>query len=62
MASPLRPVDLSHEKEAYYREIFNKLDVDKDGRIDVDELKQAYAKMGLLQVPGQAEVSSYLSY
>uniref|UniRef100_H2ZCF9 EF-hand domain-containing protein n=1 Tax=Ciona savignyi TaxID=51511 RepID=H2ZCF9_CIOSA len=42
-------------KEAYYRQIFEKLDVDKDGRVDVRELKEAYTNMGLLQVPGQAE-------
>ena len=58
MTSSLKPTDISPEKEAYYRKIFNQLDVDKDGRIDVEELKQAYGKMGLLQVPGQAEVSN----
>ena len=62
MASSSRPFDISPEKEAYYRKIFNKLDVDKDGRIDVEELKQAYGKMRLLQVPGQAEVCQFVLY
>ena len=48
--------ELSSEKEAYYRELFNQLDVDQDGHIDVEELKLAYNKMGLLHIPGQAEV------
>lgn len=42
-------------KEAYYRKIFEQLDVDNDGKVDVTELKQAYRNMGLWQVPGQAE-------
>nr|CAB3266175.1 calcium-binding mitochondrial carrier protein SCaMC-1 [Phallusia mammillata] len=49
------PLVISPDKEAYYIKIFKQLDVDNDGRVDVDELKQAYKKMGLLQVPGQAE-------
>ena len=54
-------VEITPEKEAYYRQIFHKLDVDKDGQIDVAELKQAYSKMGLLQLPGQAEVQTTLN-
>uniref|UniRef100_H2ZCF6 EF-hand domain-containing protein n=1 Tax=Ciona savignyi TaxID=51511 RepID=H2ZCF6_CIOSA len=49
------PQSICPQKEAYYRQIFEKLDVDKDGRVDVRELKEAYTNMGLLQVPGQAE-------
>ncbi|XP_039269308.2 mitochondrial adenyl nucleotide antiporter SLC25A24-B-like [Styela clava] len=46
---------ITPKKEAYYRQIFDILDVDNDGKVDVTELKQAYSEMGLLQVPGQAE-------
>ena len=57
MAAPHRSSEVSPEKEAYYRKIFDQLDVDKDGQINVAELKQAYGQLGLLHVPGQAEVS-----
>jgi len=57
MASAFNSIELTPEKEAYYRQIFHQLDVDKDGQVDVSELKQAYSEMGLLQLPGQAEVS-----
>jgi len=50
------PLKISPEKERYYLEIFKQLDIDNDGRIDVHNLKQAYMNMGLLQIPGQAEV------
>ena len=56
MANASRSFDITPEKESYYRQIFHQLDVDKDGQIDVAELKQAYSKMGMRQVPGQAEV------
>ncbi|XP_076822174.1 mitochondrial adenyl nucleotide antiporter SLC25A25-like [Clavelina lepadiformis] len=55
MGSEGSPLVITPEKEKYYRQIFDKLDVDNDGRVDVDELKQAYRELGLLQVPGQAE-------
>ena len=45
------------EKERQYKELFERLDVDNDGRVDVNELKQAFYDMRLPQVPGQAEVS-----
>lgn len=47
---------ISPAKEAYYRKLFEQLDVDQDGKVDVTELKQAYKNLGMLQVPGQAEV------
>ena len=56
MGSEGSPLVITPEKEKYYRQIFDKLDVDNDGRVDVDELKQAYRELGLLQVPGPAEV------
>ena len=45
------------EKEEQYKALFDRLDVDKDGRVDVNELKQAFMDMRLPQVPGQAEVN-----
>lgn len=46
---------ISPQKEAQYRRIFEELDVDKDGKIDVSELREAYRRMKLLRIPGQAE-------
>lgn len=54
--------NITPAKEEYYRKIFNQLDVDNDGRVDVKELEQAYREMGLLQIPGQAEVCIFLHY
>ena len=50
------PPEITPEKEKYYREIFEKLDFDSDGRIDVDDLKNAFNANDYPHVPGQAEV------
>lgn len=46
---------INPQKEAYYRQIFEQLDVDKDGKIDLTELQEAYRRLELLRVPGQAQ-------
>ena len=49
--------DISEEDAKYFHELFTKLDVDKDGKIDINDLTRA---MECMQVPhgsGHAEVS-----
>ncbi len=48
--------DLSPEEEERYGELFRKLDVDGDGRIDVDDLQVGLQRLGVHTVPGHAQV------
>ena len=48
--------DLTPEEEARYSELFSKLDVNGDGRIDVDDLQIGLTRLGVHTVPGHAQV------
>lgn len=48
----------THYDEARVQELFDRLDLDKDGRIDIKDLSDALHQLGVPQVPGQAEVST----
>ena len=50
---------LPPEEEERLTELFNQLDVNKDGRIDVNDLGKALDQMQVPQIPGQAQVKSY---
>ena len=45
------------EDEERIAELFNQLDVNKDGRIDIHDLTEALAKLNIPQIPGQAQVT-----
>ncbi|XP_072015701.1 calcium-binding mitochondrial carrier protein SCaMC-2-like [Amphiura filiformis] len=47
--------DLSPEEGERYSELFRKLDVDGDGRIDVDDLQVGLHRLGVHTVPGHAQ-------
>ncbi|XP_063966605.1 mitochondrial adenyl nucleotide antiporter SLC25A24-B-like isoform X1 [Lytechinus pictus] len=47
--------ELSPEEELRYSELFGKLDVDGDGRINVDDLQEGLVRMGVHMVPNHAE-------
>ncbi|XP_011679772.2 calcium-binding mitochondrial carrier protein SCaMC-2 isoform X4 [Strongylocentrotus purpuratus] len=47
--------ELSPEEEVRYSELFGKLDVDGDGRINVDDLQEGLVRMGVHMVPNHAE-------
>ena len=47
--------------EEGFSELFHKLDINKDGRIDVEELSEGLKRLGIAQVPGQAEVPTWLA-
>ena len=47
---------LSEEEEERLGKLFNELDLNKDGRICVDDLSRALHKLQIPQVPGQAQV------
>ena len=48
--------DLSPEEEKRLSELFDRLDVDKDGRIDVNDLTEALHLLEIPVIPGQAQV------
>ena len=48
--------DMSKEEEKKLNELFNKLDVNKDGQIDIHDLTQALSDMQVPQLPGHAKV------
>ena len=49
-------VNLSQEDEERYAGLFNKLDVNKDGRIDIEDLTEALQQMQVPHLPGHAQV------
>ena len=50
--------ELSEEDEKRLGSLFKELDVNGDGRIDVQDLSESLKRMGVHQLPGHAEVSS----
>ena len=48
--------ELSPHDEARVQELFDRLDLDKDGRIDIKDLSNAFHQLGIPQIPGQAQV------
>ncbi|XP_071802790.1 mitochondrial adenyl nucleotide antiporter SLC25A24-B-like isoform X2 [Asterias amurensis] len=46
---------LSAEDEAHYSKLFDQLDVNGDGRIDVDDLQEGFERLGVHVVPGHAQ-------
>ena len=49
--------EITEEEEKRYADLFEKLDVDGDGRIDVDDLQEGLVRLGVHMVPNHAEVS-----
>lgn len=52
---------ISQEEEEKLKELFNKLDINKDGRIDINDLTQALSTLQVPQTPGHAKVTFLLS-
>ena len=48
--------ELSKHDEARIQELFDRLDLDKDGKIDIKDLSNAFHQLGVPQIPGQAQV------
>ncbi|XP_038063947.1 calcium-binding mitochondrial carrier protein SCaMC-2-like isoform X2 [Patiria miniata] len=46
---------LTPEDEAHYAKLFGQLDVNKDGRIDVEDLQEGLERLGVHTVPGHAQ-------
>ncbi|XP_074653824.1 calcium-binding mitochondrial carrier protein SCaMC-2-like isoform X3 [Tubulanus polymorphus] len=46
---------INPEEETRLQKLFDKLDVNKDGRIDVNDLSKAFEDMGVPTYPGQAQ-------
>lgn len=46
--------------EEGFSNLFHQLDANKDGRISVDELSEGLKRLGISQVPGQAQVGIYI--
>ena len=42
--------------------LFNKLDVNKDGKIDITDLSKAWSKLNVPHQPGRAEVNICFYY
>ena len=49
--------DLSAEERKRISDLFNRLDINKDGRIDIKDLTEALQTLRVPTVPGQAQVS-----
>ena len=47
---------LSNEETQRMSELFNKLDINKDGKIDITDLSKSLQQMDVWQVPGHAQV------
>lgn len=56
MSSETEEFIISKEEEEKLKELFNKLDVNKDGRIDINDLTQALSTLQVPQTPGHAKV------
>jgi len=50
-------LDATEEKRL--SELFAKLDVNKDGKIDIHDLSEALQQLRVPQIPGQAEVRDH---
>ena len=48
--------DVSAEEEATLHELFETLDMNKDGKLDMNDLTKAMTNMQVPQVPGHAKV------
>ncbi|XP_059155487.1 calcium-binding mitochondrial carrier protein SCaMC-2-like [Physella acuta] len=48
-------IPLSPEEEKTLHEFFSKLDINQDGKLDLNDLKKAMSAMQLPQIPGHAE-------
>ena len=49
--------NLSLEDEQRIGDLFNRLDVNKDGKLDIRDLSKALHELRVPQVPGQAQVN-----
>ena len=49
---------LPEDERKKLHDLFQQLDVNKDGTIDIDDLTRAMKSMQVPQVPGHAQVSS----
>lgn len=56
MKMPYKEHDLTPEEGERLSHLFNQLDVDKDGLIDVNDLTEALHLLQVPVVPGQAQV------
>ena len=61
MSSPgteedVQETDISAEEEATLHELFESLDLNKDGKLDMNDLTKAMTNMQVPQVPGHAKV------
>ena len=54
--------ELNEEDEKRLAALFKQLDVNGDGRIDVQDLSESLRRMGVHQLPGHAEVSFFVSW
>ena len=52
---PQQPPSMDPEK---VKELFEQLDANRDGRVDVKELTEGLSKLGVPTIPGQAQVST----
>ena len=50
----------SKEDEERFARLFEKLDKDKDGKIDVNELREGLERLGLPNSTGTAQVGSFV--
>lgn len=56
-ASKLNPMETAKLKE-----LFNKIDKNRDGKIDIIDLSTALSELKVAQLPGHAQVLFYLSF
>ena len=52
---PPQPPSMDPEK---VKELFEQLDANRDGRVDVKELTEGLSMLGVPTIPGQAQVST----